>query len=148
MGATRVLSPDDDVPAFVRSLTADRGADCVIEVSGAPAALNVAIDCAAVQGDVVVASWYGQKPVELQLGSAFHRRRLRLVSSQVGMLNPSLGPRWDRARRTETVRSLLPQLNLALLRSSIVSFQDAPTAYEMIDSRPDELLQVILSYED
>jgi 2-desacetyl-2-hydroxyethyl bacteriochlorophyllide A dehydrogenase len=148
MGATQVLSPDDDVPAIVRSLTSDRGADCVIEVSGAPAALNVAIDCAAVQGDVVVASWYGQKPVELQLGSAFHRRRLRLVSSQVGMLNPSLGPRWDRARRTETVRSLLPQLNLPLVQSSFVPFQDAAAAYERIDSRPDELVQVILSYDD
>jgi 2-desacetyl-2-hydroxyethyl bacteriochlorophyllide A dehydrogenase len=146
MGATRVLSPDDDVPEIVRSLTSGRGADCVIEVSGAPAALDAAINCAAIQGDVVVASWYGQKPVSLQLGSAFHRRRLRLVSSQVGMVNPALAPRWERTRRTETVRSLLPLLPLSSLRSRLIPFREASLGYEIVDSHPDEATQVILEY--
>jgi len=147
MGATQSLSPNEDLPGLIRSLTSGRGADCVIEVSGAPAALDVAIDCAAVQGDVVVASWYGQKTVPLQLGSAFHRRRLRLVSSQVGMVNPTLAPRWDRARRTETVRSLLPMLPLSALPSQHVPFHDAPLAYKMLDSLPDDVAQVILEYD-
>ena len=147
MGATQSLSPNEDVPSLIRSLTSGRGADCVIEVSGAPAALDVAIECAVVQGDVLVASWYGQKPVSLQLGSAFHRRRLRLISSQVGMVNPTLAPRWDRARRTETVRSLLPELPLGVLPSRLVPFRDAPLAYEMLDSLPDDVAQVILEYD-
>jgi threonine dehydrogenase-like Zn-dependent dehydrogenase len=148
MGATHTVNPRDNVPELVRSLTSGRGADCVIEVSGAPHALNPAIECAAVQADVVVASWYGEKSVALQLGSAFHRRRLRLVSSQVGMLNPALTPRWDRARRTETVRSLLPQLKLADLPTRRVPFREAARAYEMIDSGSEELIQMILTYDD
>jgi 2-desacetyl-2-hydroxyethyl bacteriochlorophyllide A dehydrogenase len=147
MGATQSISPDEDLRSLIQSLTSGRGADCVIEVSGAPAALDVAIDCAALQGEVVVASWYGQKPVPLQLGSAFHRRRLRLISSQVGMVNPTLAPRWNRARRTETVRSLLPLLPLSALPRRFVPFRDARLAYEMLDSLPDDVAQVILEYD-
>jgi 2-desacetyl-2-hydroxyethyl bacteriochlorophyllide A dehydrogenase len=147
MGATHAISSDADVPGLVGKLTADRGADCVIEVSGEPAALDTAIGCAATQGDVVVASWYGQKPVSLNLGTAFHRRRLRLVSSQVGMVNPSLAPRWDHARRTETVRALMPQLNLNALRSRLVPFAEAALAYKIMDSRPTEFAQVMLDYD-
>ena len=36
-------------------------------------------------------------------GGAFHRRRMRVLSSQVSTLDPSLTPRWDRARRTALV---------------------------------------------
>ena len=38
----------------------------------------------AFEGTIVEMSWYGDKPVQVDLGGAFHSRRLKLVSSQVG----------------------------------------------------------------
>ena len=111
VGVDEVFEPDD-LAEGVLGATAGRGADVAIEASGAGAALQDAIDAVAVEGTVVVASWYGTKPVEITLGGHFHRGRVRLRSSQVGRMNPELGPRWDRARRMETVIGLLPRLRL------------------------------------
>jgi threonine dehydrogenase-like Zn-dependent dehydrogenase len=59
-------------------------ADVVIEASGSGAGLQLALRAAATDGEIVVASWYGSRPVELELGGDFHSRRLTLRSSQVG----------------------------------------------------------------
>jgi len=45
-----------------------RAADVAIECSGSPKALQAAIDAAIDHGTVVIASWYGRKPVALTLG--------------------------------------------------------------------------------
>ena len=103
------LPPDEGCAEQIRSLTRERGADIAIEVSGAGSALQAAIDAVAVEGTVVVASWYGTKPVTLALGGHFHRGRVRLRSSQVGKIGPEQSARWDHARRTETVADLLPR---------------------------------------
>ncbi len=97
-----------------------------VEVSGSGAALQAAVDAVAAEGTVVVASWYGTKPVTLALGGHFHRGRVRLRSSQVGRLTPELCARWDRARRTETVLGLLPRLRLEELISHRIPFEEAP----------------------
>ncbi len=124
----------------------ETAADVSIEISGNPAALQQAIDATAVEGSVVVASWYGTKPVELQLGGAFHRHRLRLVSSQVSHLDPSLAPRWDRERRTRLALHLLPQLDLAPLITHRFAFEEAADAYRLIDEHPEQTAQVVLTY--
>src|SRR5215210_6578915 len=92
-GADEAVTPDA-APARIAARTNGRGADVVIEASGNARALQLAIDSAAFQGTVVVCSWYGSKPVSLDLGSRFHRARLRLISSQVSQLDPALSPRW------------------------------------------------------
>ncbi len=101
-----------------------------------------------VEGTVVVASWYGTKPVTLSLGGHFHRGRVRLRSSQVGSMNPDLGPSWDRARRMETVLDLLPRLRLTELVSHRFPFEAATEAYRLVDKRPGEVVQVILTHEE
>lgn len=146
LGADLVLAPGDDVPGQVRVLTGGRGADVAIEVSGAPAALQGAIDVLADEGTAVVASWYGTKPVALALGERFHRGRLRLRSSQVGHLNPELGPRWDHVRRTAAVLALLPRLQLAPLISHRLPFDRAADAWRLVDEHPDEVVQVVIEY--
>jgi threonine dehydrogenase-like Zn-dependent dehydrogenase len=101
----------------------------------------------ATEGTVVVASWYGTKPVTLALGGRFHRGRVRLRSSQVGRLNPELTPRWDRNRRMRTVLGLLGRLDLGELISHRIPFEKAPEAYGLLDERPGEALQVVFTYE-
>jgi 2-desacetyl-2-hydroxyethyl bacteriochlorophyllide A dehydrogenase len=146
-GADAALNPGADLSDRVHDLTGGRGADVVIEVSGVPAALKQAIACAAVQGTVVVASWYGTKTVPLILGGNFHRGRLRIVSSQVGMIDPALTPRWTFARRREVVVSLLGDLPLADLITHRAPFSHAADAYRLVDQRPDETVQVVLDYQ-
>ena len=145
-GADGVLEPDD-LPGSILDVTAERGADVVVEASGSGAALQAAIDSVVVEGTVVVASWYGTKPVALSLGERFHRGRVRLRSSQVGRMSPDLGPRWDRSRRMETVLDLLPRLCLKELISHRFPFGEALDAYRLVDEHPGEVVQVILTHD-
>lgn len=132
----------------VMDLTGGRGVDVAVEVSGSGAALQAAIEAVATEGTVVVASWYGTRPIALDLGGRFHRGRVSLRSSQVGRLNPELQPRWDRERRTETVIGLLDRLDLRDLISHCLPFGRAPEAYRLLDQGPEEAVQVVFSYEE
>ena len=145
-GADHAVASGDGLVDEVLALTGGRGVDLVIEASGSPAALQSCIDTAAFGGTVVVASWYGTREVGLRLGGAFHRRRLRLVSSQVSTLDPTLAPRWSRERRTELVQRLLTELPLEDLISHRFPFADAPSAYELLETKPEECLQVVFDY--
>ena len=69
----------DDAPA-------DR--DIVIDTSGAAAGLQLAIDTAAAEGEIIEAAWFGDRDVTVRLGGAFHSRRLTVRSSQVGVVAP------------------------------------------------------------
>jgi 2-desacetyl-2-hydroxyethyl bacteriochlorophyllide A dehydrogenase len=140
------LSPDEDLIRRVHDVTDGRGADIVIEASGNPAALAQALECVAREGTIVVCSWYGTKPVSLPLGERFHRGRIRIVSSQVGSINPALSARWDRERRARLTRDFLPQLQLADLITHRIPFERAEEAYELLDRRPEEAVQVVLTY--
>jgi 2-desacetyl-2-hydroxyethyl bacteriochlorophyllide A dehydrogenase len=146
-GAHAAFEPGEDLGVRIGEATAGRGADVVVEASGSGAALQAAIESVADEGTVVVASWYGTKPVSLALGEHFHRGRVRLRSSQVGRLTPELCARWDRARRMETVIGLLNRLRLEELVSHRIPFERAPEAYRLLDERPGEAVQVLLDYE-
>jgi 2-desacetyl-2-hydroxyethyl bacteriochlorophyllide A dehydrogenase len=147
VGADASFEPDEDLLERVLEATGGRGADLAVEVSSSGAALQVAVDAVASEGTVVVASWYGTRPVTLSLGGHFHRGRVKVRSSQVGRIAPELAPRWDRARRTGAVLDLLPRLRLKELVSHKVPFVEAPRAYRLVDEAPGETVQVILLHE-
>ncbi|MFK4834906.1 zinc-binding alcohol dehydrogenase [Microbacterium sp. ZW T2_14] len=75
-------------------------ADVVIEASGSGAGLELALQLAPTDGEVIVASWYGSRPVPITLGADFHSRRLTIRSSQVGAVS-------SRRRSTRTTRDRL-----------------------------------------
>ena len=146
-GADGAFEPDEHLLEQIFEATGGRGADVVIEVSGSGSALEAAIECVAVEGTVIVASWYGTRPVSLPLGGRFHRGRVRLRSSQVGRLAPELRARWDTARRMETVLDLLPRLGLGELVTHRYPFESAPGLYREMDAGGGEHLQVVFEYE-
>ena len=148
VGADAAFEPGEGLEERFWEATGGRGADVAVEASGAGPALQAAIDGVAEEGTVVVASWYGAKPVSLSLGGHFHRGRVRLRSSQVGRLAPESGPRWDRDRRMEAVLNLLSRLRLEEMISHRISFHRAPEAYRLLDERPGEAVQVVLTYEE
>ncbi|WP_228479296.1 zinc-dependent alcohol dehydrogenase [Microbacterium atlanticum] len=87
---------------FTAAEPAGDGADVVIEASGSAEGLQVALRAAPTDGEVVVASWFGDRPVPLELGADFHSRRLAIRASQVGAVASS-----RRSRRTTQDRLAL-----------------------------------------
>jgi threonine dehydrogenase-like Zn-dependent dehydrogenase len=108
------------------------GADVVFHASATAAGLNTAINCAAFEGTIVEMSWYGDKPVTLHLGGAFHSRRLKLISSQVGHVAAPRRAEWSYARRREAALGLLAAPELDRLVAEEIAFEDAPAAMPAI----------------
>jgi hypothetical protein len=103
-------------------------ADCdlVVHASGTAAGLNTAIRLAGEEATVLELSWYGAGEVAVSLGGAFHSRRLRLVSSQVGQVASSHRPRWSYGRRLAAALGLLADARLDTLLAPPVAFADLP----------------------
>jgi 2-desacetyl-2-hydroxyethyl bacteriochlorophyllide A dehydrogenase len=130
----------------IRRALEPRGADLVYELSGNPDALDDAIAAAGHEARVVVGSWYGNKRARVDLGTSFHRRRLRLVSSQVSHIGAALSARWDRQRRFDAAWTALAGVDLGSIISHRVPFEHAAAAYEMLDRASEPALQVLLDY--
>jgi threonine dehydrogenase-like Zn-dependent dehydrogenase len=121
--------------------------DLVFELTGNPAALDDAVALAGQDGRIVIGSWYGTKKTAVDLGGHFHRGRLKLISSQVSRLAPELTGRWNKARRMTFAVELLKRLRPARLITHRFRFERAAEAYELIDRRPQETVQVVLEYQ-
>jgi 2-desacetyl-2-hydroxyethyl bacteriochlorophyllide A dehydrogenase len=126
----------------VRSATpesATSDADLVVHASGSAAGLTRALQLAGVEATVVEASWYGTRRVEVPLGEAFHSRRLRLVSSQVGMVAAAQRTRWSYARRLSLALTLLADDVLDVLISEESSFEALPDTLRQLSAAPGAL---------
>jgi 2-desacetyl-2-hydroxyethyl bacteriochlorophyllide A dehydrogenase len=116
------------------ALAGARGADLVYELSGDPRALDLAIAAAGHEARIVVGSWYGAKRAPIDLGGRFHRRRLRIISSQVSHIGAPLSARWDHPRRREATWRALADLDTTPLIGPRVPFAEAQRAYELADA--------------
>jgi NADPH:quinone reductase-like Zn-dependent oxidoreductase len=101
--------------------------DLVFHASGHAAGLATALRLAGEEASVVEVSWYGAGDVAVPLGEAFHSRRLRLLSSQVGQVSPSRRPRWSHARRLQAALGLLDDPVLDALLAPATPFVDLPS---------------------
>ena len=120
--------------------------DLVFELSGSPSALNDAIAGTTFSGRIVIGSWYGQKRAEVDLGSAFHRSRIKLISSQVSTISPELSGRWDKSRRFDVAWKALERIKPEKWITHRFSVDDAEKAYQLLDKNPQETIQVIFNY--
>lgn len=111
---------------FADPKAAPRNADLVIHTSATEAGLSLALDCAGDEATVVEASWHGEGACNVSLGGAFHSRRLRLISSQVGDIACNRRPRWDHRRRLETAVRLLADERLDALLGEEIPFAELP----------------------
>lgn len=110
--------------------------DMVVHASATGAGLTTALRLGGVEATLVEASWYGDRPVTVPLGSCFHPHRLRLISSQVGMVAASFRPRWTLSRRLDKALSLLADPVLDRLLGPDIAFADLPAAMEGLASLP------------
>jgi alcohol dehydrogenase len=146
VGADLAFEPGSSLAKQAAEWTEGKGADIAIEISGNPSALDMAINLVRFQGTVVAASWYGTKPVTLQLGGAFHRRRVRIVSSQVGHVDPDLAPTWTRERRTAEAVHLLSKIVWQPLITHRFRLDQAGDAYRLLDQHAEECVQAVFKY--
>jgi len=137
LGVDAAVAPDE--------LTEDNF-DLALELAGVPDALNAAIGAVGFGGRIVIGSWYGQKPMSLDLGGRFHRERIQLISSQVSTLAPQFSGRWDKARRFGVAWEMLGRVKPAQWISSRIPFGNADQAYATLDTHPQDVLQIVFTY--
>jgi 2-desacetyl-2-hydroxyethyl bacteriochlorophyllide A dehydrogenase len=108
---------------FADPRDAPRDVDLVVHASGTGRGLQLALELLRPEGMVLDVSWYGDTPVSLRLGEAYHSRRLSIRSSQVGLVSPT-----RRSSRTTADRM---SLALDLLRDDAFDAVLAgPTPFE------------------
>jgi threonine dehydrogenase-like Zn-dependent dehydrogenase len=151
LGAHRSLDAGmDDVLVPLHACLQDEhgasGADLTYELSGNPTALDHAIAVTGFSGRVVIGSWYGQKRADLNLGGRFHRSRIRLIGSQVSTIAPEWSGRWTKARRLDVAWEMLQHVRPARLITHRFPLEQAGQAYALLDQRPEEAIQVLLTY--
>ena len=137
LGADEALAPGE---------VEDEDFDLALELSGVPDALNESLKMVGYGGRIIVGSWYGQRAVSLDLGGSFHRNRIKLISSQVSTISPNYRGRWDKSRRFELAWEKLRQVRPSEFISLRIPLEEAGQAYHMLDTRPQDLLQVVFEY--
>jgi len=94
----------------------------------------------------VIGSWYGKKQAALELGGRFHRKRIRLISSQVSSVTPALSARWSKQRRLDTAWDMVRRIRPARFITHQMPFSRAQEAFALIDNDPASTIQVVLEY--
>ena len=155
IGVKASIHPDKNVEDHKNSLNNDqtrsiayaqRRFDLVFELSGNPSALDDALALTCFSGRVMIGSWYGEKKTEVSLGRAFHRSRIKLISSQVSTISPELSARWDKARRFDVAWKALERIKPEKWITHRFSIDEAEAAYQLLDEKPQETIQVLLTY--
>jgi NADPH:quinone reductase-like Zn-dependent oxidoreductase len=111
---------------FAKPEAASPERDLVFHASGSGDGLKTALRLATTEATVVEVSWFGDAPVTLALGEAFHARRLRLRSSQVGLVSPAARRRFTLRARLELALSLCRDPLLDILFSGESRFEALP----------------------
>ena len=100
--------------------------DLIFHTTASAAGLQSAIDALAFEGRVIELSWFGDRPVGLMLGGAFHSRRLSIRASQVGQVAPARRAATTRRDRLAEALALLADPRLDRLITGEVAFGDLP----------------------
>ena len=143
-GADVSLDPlSEESVAFLK----DQQVDISFELSGNPAALNMAIASTGFGGRILIGSWYGRKQASLDLGGTFHRSHLTLISSQVSHLRAEWHSRWTKERRLQTAWRMIETFRPSELITHRIPIKQAAEAYQLLDQEPSAAVQVVLTYE-
>lgn len=122
--------------------------DLIFELTGNPNSINQAIQLASYETRIILGSWYGKKTANLELGGKFHRERIKIISSQVSTIASELTGRWTKKRRFDLALDMLKKIQPSRIISHQFQITEAKKAYEVLDKKPQDVLQVILTYEN
>ena len=129
---------------FATSKAAPVDCDFVFHTSATAAGLTTALNIARDEATIVELSWYGAGMVSVPLGGAFHSRRLKIVSSQVGKVAPSNRANWTHRQRLEAAIKLTADPRLDALLAPAVAFRELPSLLpDILKPRSGVLCQLI-----
>jgi threonine dehydrogenase-like Zn-dependent dehydrogenase len=120
----------------------------VFHTSASSAGLQTAIEAAAFEGRIIEMSWYGDAPVTLQLGGAFHAKRLQIIASQVGHVAPSRRGAIKHRDRLAMALDLLKAPALDVLVAGEMPFDGAAAALPALLSQASGQLLPVIRYPD
>ena len=100
--------------------------DLVVHASATSAGLQLSLALLVDDGVVVDLSWYGDRPVEVNLGGVFHSRRLGIQASQVGEVAAARRGRRTTAQRRALALDLLRDPAYDALLTGASAFDESP----------------------
>jgi len=98
------------------------------------------------EATVLELSWYGDRPVAVPLGEAFHSKRLDLRSSQVGAVAACRRARRTRRERLAFALELLCDPDFDCLISGESRFDDLPETMLRLAAEPGDTLCHVIAY--
>lgn len=124
------------------------GNDLVVHASATSAGLSRSLELLAPEGTVIDVSWYGDAPVTLPLGGAFHSSRLTIRSSQVGEVAPARRNRRTHRDRLALALELLVDPAYDALLTGSSRFDELPETMSAIAAGSLDGLCHTIDYED
>jgi threonine dehydrogenase-like Zn-dependent dehydrogenase len=129
---------------FAAPEDASGGLDLVVHASATSAGLQRSLELLAPDGTVLDVSWYGDRPVTVPLGSAFHSSRLTIRASQVGAVAAARRGRRSTADRLRLALELLEDQVFDALLTSSSSLDELPAVLSRLaDGDPTTLCHTI-----
>jgi threonine dehydrogenase-like Zn-dependent dehydrogenase len=120
--------------AYAHPDDAPRDLDLAFHASATAAGLQLSLNLLSADATVIDLSWYGDRPVALDLGAAFHDRRLTVRASQVGTVAVARRSRRTPADRLALALDLLRDNAFDALLTGSSSFADLPVTMAGIAS--------------
>ncbi|MFG3581357.1 zinc-dependent alcohol dehydrogenase [Micromonospora chersina] len=141
-GVAAALGVDFALPA---DAAGDR--DLVVHASATADGLQRALELLRPERTVLELSWYGDRPVTLALGGAFHSKRLGIRSSQVGTVSPRRADR-SYADRLAVALDLLADPAFDALITGRSRFADLPDVLDRLASGRLPALCQLITYDE
>jgi threonine dehydrogenase-like Zn-dependent dehydrogenase len=149
-GADLVIDPvQSDAGRRIREATDWRGADVVIEYSGAVEALQAALRGVAFGGNVVLGAFPGPMKAGLDLGAEAHMNRPNIMFSRTESDPNREHPRWDNARVRSTAHNMILRglIHADCIVDPVLKFDDTlATEYDRIMASPDKNIKLGVAY--
>ncbi|MGQ9555947.1 MAG: zinc-binding dehydrogenase [Anaerolineae bacterium] len=154
-GATHALDPQKgDVAVAVRRIIGRKGAEVVFDATGSYKGLQESIRCGApIYGRVMAIGWYQGEGSGLRLGEEFHHSSFGAggtcqIRANNHRVPPAPGRAWDIKRVVNTFFRLMVNGKVAVgdLISDMIPFEDAASAFKLVDERPAEVSKVVLRF--
>lgn len=150
-GADLILNPrSGELRARLREMTGRDSVDVVLDATGVPQAINDCLELAGYRGRVILLASSRGETERVNFYRDVHRKGVIIIGA-----HNSVRPKGE---STRTYWTALDDWNVVLrltaagrlrvqpLTTDVLSFRDAPRAYELLDRAPEEHLGVLLDW--
>lgn len=120
--------------------------DIVYNTAGNAQAIEASFKALKFEGRLIELSWYGDKKVSINLGSDFHIKRLKMISSQVSHLPKRMMRNWNFEKRKKAVIELLQNPWYDQFPIQAIPFNESPQFFDQLRNNKTPELAYYLKY--